>query len=187
MDFILNLDCRMRLDCFGNVFPIFISQLCLLLVDWCIRTSFIVASFSTAWTHLAEPEISPKHNSRGTWRAIRDHVQRSYLIVREAEPDQLCVPASRWNCWPSNPVESLFLVSHNVIDAKNLNPCIDDWTDRADFRDPQFWTAFISHFTWPILLPCISCFFEFFGLAIVLTCQFSMQFSLYTPKMPNLH
>ena len=31
--------------------------------------------------------------SRGTWQAIRDHVQRSYRIVCDTEPDQLCVPA----------------------------------------------------------------------------------------------
>ena len=31
---------------------------------------------------------------RGTWRAIRDHVQRSYLIAREAKADHLCVPAN---------------------------------------------------------------------------------------------
>jgi len=36
--------------------------------------------------------------SRGTWCAIRDHVQRSYLIVRDTEPDQLCVPAF-WAFW----------------------------------------------------------------------------------------
>ena len=30
---------------------------------------------------------------RGTWHTIRDHVQRSYLIVWDTEPDQLCVPA----------------------------------------------------------------------------------------------
>ena len=32
---------------------------------------------------------------RGTWHTIRDHVQRSYLIVWDTEPDQLCVPAVR--------------------------------------------------------------------------------------------
>ena len=48
-----------------------------------------------------ELQISEANNSRGTWRTIRDHVQRSYLIVREAEPDQLCVPAPFFNCWPS--------------------------------------------------------------------------------------
>ena len=31
---------------------------------------------------------------RGTWRAIRDHGQRSYLIAREAKADHLCVPAN---------------------------------------------------------------------------------------------
>ena len=45
-----------------------------------------------------ELQISEANNSRGTWRTIRDHVQRSYLIVREAEPDQLCVPAPFFNC-----------------------------------------------------------------------------------------
>ena len=34
---------------------------------------------------------------RGTWHAIRDHVQQSYLqaimIAWDTEPDQLCVPA----------------------------------------------------------------------------------------------
>ena len=30
---------------------------------------------------------------RGTWHTIRDHVQRSYLIVWDTEPDQLCVPS----------------------------------------------------------------------------------------------
>ena len=161
MDFILNLDFHRDLIV-STSFLVFISQLCLVLADRCIRTSFPVASFSTSWTHLTKSDFLPSAISRGTWRAIRDHVQRSYLIVREAEPDQLCVPAPRWNCWPSNPVESLFLVSHNVIDAENLNPSIDNWTDRADFRDTYFWAASISPFTWLILLQCISCFFEFF-------------------------
>ena len=35
------------------------------------------------------------HICRGTWHTIRDHVQRSYLIVWDTEPDQLCVPAVR--------------------------------------------------------------------------------------------
>ena len=30
---------------------------------------------------------------RGTWHAIRDRVQRSYLIAWDTEPDQLCLPA----------------------------------------------------------------------------------------------
>ena len=38
---------------------------------------------------------------RGTWHTIRDHFQRSYLIVWDTEPDQLCVPASIFHClWP---------------------------------------------------------------------------------------
>jgi len=43
--------------------------------------------------------------SRGTWYTIRDHVQRSYLIVWDTEPDQLCVPASIFHClWrPAKP------------------------------------------------------------------------------------
>ena len=42
---------------------------------------------------------------RGTWHTIRDHVQRSYLIVWDTEPDQLCVPASIFHClWrPAKP------------------------------------------------------------------------------------
>ena len=51
---------------------------------------------------------------RGTWRAIRDHVQRSYLIVREAEPDQLCVPAPFFNCWTSC-YNSLLRIQSNLI------------------------------------------------------------------------
>ena len=39
--------------------------------------------------------------SRGTWHAIRDHVQRSYLIVWDTEPDQLCVPAFHLLTWPA--------------------------------------------------------------------------------------
>lgn len=31
--------------------------------------------------------------SRGTWRAIRDHVQRSYLIIWEVRADHSRVPA----------------------------------------------------------------------------------------------
>ena len=41
----------------------------------------------------------------GTWHTIRDHVQRSYLIVWDTEPDQLCVPAPIFHClWrPAKP------------------------------------------------------------------------------------
>ena len=135
----------------------------------------------------------PSTVSRGTWRAIRDHVQRSYLIVREAEPDQLCVPASRRNCWTSNPVESLFFVFHNVIDTENLNSSIDDCSVRANFRDTYFLAASISHFTWLILLQCIACcFWVFFGFSVFPTwsvanppcsCQYTFLWCrIYTNK-----
>ena len=48
--------------------------------------------------------LYPSKSCRGTWHAIRDHVQRSYLIVWETEPDQLCVPALFSRIWhPAKP------------------------------------------------------------------------------------
>ena len=41
--------------------------------------------------------------SRGTWHAIRDHVQRSCLIAWDTEPDQLCVPAPFSNLYGKQP------------------------------------------------------------------------------------
>ena len=41
--------------------------------------------------------------SRGTWHAIRDHVQQSYLIAWDREPDQLCVPAPFSNLHAKRP------------------------------------------------------------------------------------
>ena len=54
---------------------------------------------------------------RGTWHTIRDHVQRSYLIVWDTEPDQLCVPAlfdflvhgDRLSPEPDKTLRSLFM------------------------------------------------------------------------------
>ena len=48
---------------------------------------------------------------RGTWHTIRDHVQRSYLIVWDTEPDQLCVPAPSFHClWqPAKPSTGMSL------------------------------------------------------------------------------
>ena len=48
---------------------------------------------------------------RGTWHAIRDHVQRSYLIVWDTEPDQLCVPAFSLNGKRLNPRTSMSIFS----------------------------------------------------------------------------
>ena len=40
---------------------------------------------------------------RGTWHAIRDHVQRSYLTAWGAEPDQRRVPAPIFNLYGKRP------------------------------------------------------------------------------------
>ena len=58
------------------------------------------------------PCYQPCNLSRGTWRAIKVHVQRSYLIAREAEPDQLCVLAGDTKSfWP-------VIVACNVFDTE---------------------------------------------------------------------
>ena len=67
---------------------------------------------------------------RGTWRAIRDHVQRSYLIVREAEPDQLCVPAPFFNCWTS---------CYNALFPSTLTS-LSHWTHNS--KNKLYWDAF---------------------------------------------
>ena len=40
---------------------------------------------------------------RGRWHATRDHIQRSYLIACDREPDQLCVPAPLSNLYGERP------------------------------------------------------------------------------------
>ena len=47
------------------------------------------------WTDVKLLNFEWLYVCRGTWHTIRDHVQRSYLIVWDTEPDQLCVPAAR--------------------------------------------------------------------------------------------
>ena len=73
--------------------------------DFDFAGSLIWVSFSSCCLfRLLCPFLLPIQ-CRGTWHTIRDHVQRSYLIVWDTEPDQLCVPASIFHClWrPAKP------------------------------------------------------------------------------------
>ena len=59
--------------------------------------------------------------SKGTWHAIRDHVQQSYLIAWDREPDQLCVPAPFSNLHakrPSQEPPSHFFVSAQLAQSE---------------------------------------------------------------------
>ena len=64
--------------------------------------------------------VSASNPMQGTWHTIRDHVQRSYLIVWDTEPDQLCVPAPIFHClWrPAKP--STGMSFFNLFQTKQL-------------------------------------------------------------------
>ena len=75
-------------------------------------------------TTMLFPNQNPNlFQSRGTWHTIRDHVQRSYLIVWDTEPDQLCVPASISTGYGDRlsqvPACRIFL----LYGSRNLNYC----------------------------------------------------------------
>ena len=69
--------------------------LCVCLCVWNIWTNDKLLTSRFTWSFAVEVLLWNLifWHSRGTWHAIRDHVQRSYLIVWDTEPDQLCVPA----------------------------------------------------------------------------------------------
>ena len=87
----------------------------------------------------------------GTWHTIRDHVQRSYLIVWDTEPDQLCVPAARIfrnnkgpSLEPRTPSFYFFTVATICIFAEHVaDNYFDFWDYFAETMSPMYFGYFV--------------------------------------------
>ena len=90
--------------------------------------------------------------SRGTWRTIRDHVQRSYLIVRDTGPDQLCVPAFKDQFWTFDKLLHYVVFQQFSMNSRRTPddlPTNSRWlpdSNTLNFRafSTSFWTIFVE-------------------------------------------